>query len=87
MKYYHLIGFSVLLTGLQFTLQTVFGLELSGLVTKLFLGTQTLLLVGYSLLFFVFLMKKKKSWNKEEKHNVVPIKKHQQKSSSYSKAS
>ncbi|MDN6267663.1 MAG: hypothetical protein L0J44_07405, partial [Tetragenococcus koreensis] len=87
MKYYHLIGFSTVLMGLQFTLQTIFGLELPSIIKQIFLGTQATLLVSYSLLFFIFLVKKKKKPHKEEEQKVVPIDNHQKEAPAYSKAS
>ncbi|AYW48133.1 hypothetical protein C7K38_06960 [Tetragenococcus osmophilus] len=87
MKYYHLIGFSIMLTVLQFVLQSVFYWEVPLIIQKIFLGLQSTLLVGYSLLFLIFLVKKSKNKGKREKQNVVPIKEHPKEASSYSKAS
>ncbi|GMA53895.1 hypothetical protein GCM10025857_52520 [Alicyclobacillus contaminans] len=61
MKYYHLIGFSIMLTVLQFVLQSVFYWEVPLIIQKIFLGLQSTLLVGYSLLFLIFLVKKAKT--------------------------
>jgi len=87
MKYYHLIGFSIMLTVLQFALQSFFYWELPLMVKGIFLGLQSTLLIGYSLLFLIFVLKKRKNRSKKERPNVVPIKEHAKETSSYSKAS
>ncbi|AYW51194.1 hypothetical protein C7H83_12340 [Tetragenococcus halophilus] len=87
MKYYHLIGFSALLTAIQFTLQSFLGLELPSIIQKVFVGMQATLLVGYSLLFLVYVIKRKKKVHKEKRPNVVTIKKQTKEARSYSKAS
>ncbi|GMA07120.1 hypothetical protein GCM10025886_02710 [Tetragenococcus halophilus subsp. flandriensis] len=87
MKYYHLIGFSALLTAIQFTLQSFLGLELPSIIKKVFLGMQATLLVGYSLLFLVYIIKRKKKVHKKKRPNIVTIKKQPKEAHSYSKAS
>lgn len=89
MKYYHLVVFSVLLSGAQFTLQTFFNLELPSIMQKIFLGMQATLLIGYSLFFLIYLAKRKQKVHKEKERNVVSMEKHkhEEEAPSYSKAS